>query len=82
MESQTVSHIHQSTPGAGGVRAKVERGQRGTYAWELSIDVPRQDGEGYEAAFARAAEALTAADATMRRLFGAEGGPEAIRPAA
>ena len=69
MEQSTV--VHQYTPSAGGVRARVERGQRGGYAWELAIEVPRQSSdENYAAAFERAIDALIAADTTMAGLFG------------
>jgi hypothetical protein len=70
MESQTSSVIHAYTPGAGGVRAKVERGQRGGYAWELSVEVPAREGEDHRAAFERAIDALVLADRTMDTLFG------------
>ena len=70
MESQTVSHIHKYTPGADAVRAKVERGQRGGYAWELSIELPARDGADHRAAFERAIDELVLADRTMDALFG------------
>jgi hypothetical protein len=79
MEQSTV--VHQYTPTAGGVRAKVERGQRGGYARELAIEVPRQStDEGYAAAFERAIAALEEADRTMGRLFGAPAADLTVTP--
>jgi hypothetical protein len=81
MESQTSTVVHKYTPGVGSVRAKVERGQRGGYAWELSIEVPRQSSdEGYAAAFERASAALTEADRTMGCLFGAPAADLTVSP--
>jgi hypothetical protein len=52
------------------VSAKIERGQRGGYAWELRANVAWQPGQAYDEAFAEAIGALQTADATMRRCFG------------
>lgn len=72
MESLTVQ-------GASGpsVSAKIERGQRGGYGWELRANVACAPGQTYDEAFADAIGALQLADMQMRRLFGstAEGDP-------
>jgi hypothetical protein len=64
------------------VSAKIERGQRGSYAWELRANVACQPGQTYDAAFAEAIDALQTADGTMRRLFGSTAdGDLAVAPA-
>ena len=70
MEGQSSTVVHTYTPPAGSVRAKVERGQRGGYAWELSVEVPARDGADHRAAFERAIDELVLADRTMDALFG------------
>ena len=63
------------------ITAKIEKGQRNTYAWTLSATVALAPGEDLDAAFDRAFDALGNADDAMRRMFGtvAEG---TIKPAA
>ncbi len=43
MEEQTVRHEHSYSDPKLELRIKVEKGQRGTYAWEISASAPGQD---------------------------------------
>jgi hypothetical protein len=70
MESQTSRVVSTYAASAGGVRAKVERGHRGGYAWELSVQMPAWEGEDHRATFQRAIDALVDANLTMTALFG------------
>lgn len=76
MESLTVQ-------GASGpsVSAKIERGQRGGYGWELRANVACAPGQDYDAAFAEAITALQTADGQMRRLFGTVADDLTVTPA-
>ena len=67
MDQQTIQAQGTGFPG---VSAKIERGQRGGYGWELRANVACAPGQDYDAAFADAIGALQTGDGTMRRLFG------------
>ncbi len=43
MEEQTVRHEHRHSDPKPELRIKVEKGQRGTYVWEISASVPGHD---------------------------------------
>ena len=67
-----MDHQQQAEGYAGpGVRASIERGQRGGIGWKLGLTLPPPaEGADYDAQFGAAIDALKKADDRMKREFG------------
>ena len=69
MEEQTVRHEHSHSDPKTELRIKVEKGQRNSYAWEISASAPGHDVD-------ELLRVIDEADAKLRDRYG-EVGPRA-----